>query len=111
MSAAAGNDGLWNDAPTLQDAPLTIFAGLRSSDASLAALTFFASYLLLQAWTSWRLMLVFLAACALSIAAYAIMLGVRQVGPDGFHWSFAHWFGVWPIPGALPPRGIWNEPF
>ena len=111
MSDAAGKSALWNDAPTLQDAPLTIFAGLRGLDAGLAALTFFASYLLLQSWTTLRLMLVFLAAGALSIAAYAVLLGVRQVGPDGFHWSFLHWFGVLPIPGALPPRGIWNEPF
>jgi hypothetical protein len=111
MSDGSGKSALWNHAPVMQDAPLTIFAGLRGVDVCLAVFTFFMSYLGLQGLTTLRLMLVFLAAGAISVAQYALMLAVRKVGPDGFHWSFLHWFGVLPMRGAVPPRGMRNEPF
>jgi hypothetical protein len=111
MSDGTGKSALWDHAPVLQDAPLTIFAGLRGIDVCLAVLTFFTSYLCLQWFTAIRLMLAFLAAVAIAVALYAVMLAVRQVGPDGFHWSFLHWFGVLPMRGAVPPGGLRNDPF
>jgi len=102
---------LWNSAPTQQDEPLTIFGGLRAVDAALTFFTFFSSYMLLQAFTTLRYLLVFGSAIGLSIAFYLALLGVRQIGPDGFHWSFLHWFGVIPIRGAVPAKGVKHEPF
>jgi hypothetical protein len=94
----------------MQDAPLTIFGGLRATDALLAFAAFFASYLLLQAVTTLRYLVLYLASITIGLAVYGLILGVRTRGPDGFHWSFLHWWGVLPIRGALPPRGVTTEP-
>ena len=111
MSEESVKSTLWDSAPVLQDAPLTIFAGLRGLDVLLAVGAFFASYLLLQWLTTIRLMILLLTAIGIGIAFYAAILAVRKMGPDGFHWSFLHWFGVLPIRGAMTSRGIINEPF
>jgi hypothetical protein len=111
MSEATGKSALWNQAPVMQDAPLTIFAGLRGLDALLAVAAFFASYFVLQGLTTLRLMVVFLSSLGLAAAWYLATLAVRRMGPDHFHWSFLHWAGLLPIRGVLPARGIRHEPF
>ena len=102
---------LWNTAPTQQDEPLTIFGGLRALDVVMFFFAFFSSYLLLQSLTSLRYLIVFLSAIGIGVAFYLALLGVRQIGPEGFHWSFLHWFGVLPIRGATRAKGVHCEPF
>jgi hypothetical protein len=95
----------------MQDAPLTIFGGLRALDGLVAFMSFFASNLFWQAFTTIRYLMVFLASLGIGIVVYMTILAVRRVGPDGFHWSFLHWFGVLPIRGAVPSRGVRHDPF
>jgi hypothetical protein len=95
----------------MQDEPLTIFGGLRALDGLIAFVAFFGSNLLMQSVTTLRYLVVFLSAVAMGVSVYVVILAIRRVGPDGFHWSFLHWFGVLPMRGAVPSRGIEHEPF
>ena len=61
--------------------------------------------------TTIRYLMVFIGAILTGIGVYLFLSWVRSKGPDGFHWSFLHWFGVLPMRGAVPSRGIEHDPF
>lgn len=108
---AEDKSALWDTAPVMQDAPLTVFGAIRAVDLLVSFATFFITYVVLQRATLIRYLSVWAMSIVMALLVFIVLLGVRKVGPDGYEWSFLHWIGFFKIPGAIRAQGETIERF